>query len=133
MRGRLALKLIYEKEYGDVLLYKFVLFKTPMIDGIKKNYDRILKGYLYYWEYTYNTARKTSDDKLFTHIDIRDSAPEEVRKQCKDKIIFGKTDCYMPYKGDPNPVRLWFTGYTDLLTKANKDYLKGMFKADYIK
>lgn len=128
------MKLIYEKSSGDVTLYKCILYKIPMLPGIDDNYDTQLKAYVYSESYTYNTRTRETDDKYITHTDIIDNVvPNEVKRTGKDKLIAGKTDCYLPYKGKQNPIRLWFTGNTGLLTREDKETMKRMFGADYVK
>jgi hypothetical protein len=128
------MKLIYEKSSGDVTLYKFVMYKIPKIDGFENNYDEQLQAYLFIEPYTYNIHTKETDDKYITHADIIDDiVPYEIKRAGRDRQITGKTDCYMPYKGEQNPIRLWFSGNTTLLTNVDKQYLKRMFNADYVK
>lgn len=128
------MKLIYEKSSGDVTLYKCVLYKIPKLDGFEDNYDEQLQAYLFVEPYTYNIYTKETDDKLITHADIIDNiVPYGIKRAGKDRQITGKTDCYMSYKGKQNPVRLWFNGNTTLLTNTDKQYLKRMFNADYVK
>ena len=128
------MKLIYEKSSGDITLYKCIIYKIPKIKGIDNNYDEQLQAYLFVEPYTYNIHTKETDDKYITHTDIIDNTvPYEIKRAGKDRQITGKTDCYMSYKGEQNPIRLWFGGNTKLLTNTDKQYLKRMFNADYVK
>ena len=128
------MKLIYEKSSGDITLYKCVMYKIPKLDGFENNYNETLNGYLFVETYIYNIRTKETDDKYITHTDIIDNiVPNEIKRVAKDKIVTGKTDCYMSYKGKQNPIRLWFGGNTTLLTNTDKQYLKRMFNADYVK
>lgn len=128
------MKLIYEKSSGDVTLYKCVMYKIPKLDGFEDNYDEQLQAYLFVEPYTYNIRTKETDDKYITHTDIIDNiVPYEIKRAGKDRQITGKTDCYMSYKGEQNPIRLWFLDSRNLLTPNDKQLLKRIFHADYVK
>lgn len=84
---------------GDVILYKFILVPMDKISGVdESNYDEHLNGYFYLWSYKYNTITKCTDDRLYSHSDVIDSLPVEIRKQARELTIWGKTD-YFHNKG----------------------------------
>lgn len=89
------MKLYIKSSAGDITLYKFILVPMDKISGVdESNYDERLNGYFYLWSYKYNTITKFTDDRLYSHSDVIDSLPIEIRKQARELTIWGKTDYF---------------------------------------
>ena len=103
------------------------------IDGLEEDhYDQTLKAYLYTADYTYNIITRETDDRLITHVDMRDSVPADIKNACGEDMLWGKTDCYLKDKNGNNPIRIWFGGNSGYLKQRMKEYLKNKFNADRI-
>ena len=121
-----------QESAGDKTLYKIIIYKIPLIQGVDEDmYDDTLKAYLYIEPYTYNTLTRETDDRLITHYDILRSIPAELRKH-EDCLVYGKTDCYISRGNEQNPIRLCFWGNSGLLTPRDKTYLKRLTNADWV-
>lgn len=131
------MRLFIKESYGDVELYKFVIYPIKKIEGLdNKHWDDNLSAYIYVEKYHYNIHTNETDDRYITHADIIDElVPFEVKrethKQGSDNIC-GKTDCYMKDKDGNNPIRMWFSGDKTKLSKNQVDYLKKLFHADKV-
>lgn len=80
---------------GDITLYKFILVPMDRISDVdESNYDERLNGYFYLWSYKYNTITKYTEDRMYSHSDVIDSLPIEIRKQARELTIWGKTDYF---------------------------------------
>ena len=80
---------------GDITLHKFILVPMQMVEGCdESNYNDFLKGYFYLWNYTYNKLTNHTDDRMYSHSDVIDSLPLDIRKQARELTICGKTDYY---------------------------------------
>lgn len=103
---------------GDVKLSKFIFVPMNKIDSIDdSHYDDTLKGYLYIWSYTYNTLTRMTDDRMYSHSDVIDNLPPEIRKHARDLIVWGKTDYFK------NSVRFVIVN-DEYLTKSQVNYIQ---------
>ena len=126
--------IILRESAGDKTLYKFWIYKIPKLENIAdNNWNDTLQGYLFYNSYFYNIYNRESNAKEVTHDIIEQSIPAEIRTRLnKDNYMaYGGTDCYLAYHGQQNPIRLWTVDNNSILTKADKEYLKRLFHADY--
>lgn len=103
---------------GDVKLSKFILVPMGKLDSIDdSHYDDTLEGYLYIWSYTYNTLTNMTDDRMYSHSDVIDNLPPEIRKHARDITVWGKTDYFK------NSVRFVIVN-DEYLTKSQINYIK---------
>lgn len=109
------MKRYIKSSYGDVILHKFVFIPSELIAGVDEdNYDNTLTGYFYLWSYTYNKLNHHTDDRMFSHADVIDSLPLELKR--KDRI-WGRSDWYRNSKEI-------FINDRDSLTEAQIQYIE---------
>lgn len=102
---------------GDVQLSKFVFIPSDKIAGVcEDNYINNISGYLWLWDYTYNTITHHTDDKMYPHSDVIDKLPPDLRKL---DIVWGRVDWFISSK------RL-FVNDSTLLTDEQLNYIKNM-------
>lgn len=109
------MKRYIKSSYGDVILHKFVFIPSEFIEGVDEDkYDEILKGYFYLWSYTYNKVTHQTDDRMYSHSDVIDALPYQLKR--KDRI-WGKSDWFK------NDKRI-FINDRDSLTKDQIQYIE---------
>lgn len=112
------MKVYIRSSAGDITLCKFLLVPMDKLDNIdESHYDDFLQGYLYIWSYTYNTLTRTTDDRMYSHSDVIDSLPPEIRKHARDLTVWGKTDYFK------NGVRFMIVN-DEYLTKSAVNYIQ---------
>lgn len=115
-----------QESAGDIKLYKLIIYKIPLIQGVDEDmYDDTLKAYLYIEPYTYNTTTRETDDRLITHYDMIQEVPRQIRRNEKS-LIQGKTDWFN------NQIRLCLWSNSNLLSRSDKTYLQRLTSADRV-
>lgn len=107
---------------GDIRLYKFLFIDYPYTDEYSDMWNDSLEGYLYLWEYTYNTLTRETDDRDTAHADVIDNLPFELRKAFRSGHgCWGKTD----YFQTRNDIR-WYCNDESFFTARQLKYLKNL-------
>lgn len=115
-----------QESAGDKTLYKLIIYKIPLIQGVDEDmYDDTLKAYLYIEPYTYNTLTRETDDRLITHYDMIQEVPRQIRRNEKS-LIQGKTDWFH------NQICLCLWSNINLLSRSDKTYLQRLTNADRV-
>ncbi len=90
---------------GDVKLRKFLFGKTKKDDKKfpkqSKYYNNELGGYLIVWEYKYNTLTRDSEDKDWSHSEMKKKLPYELQQiiTYNDGSSWGREDYYETHTG----------------------------------
>lgn len=90
---------------GDIKLRKFLFGKTKKDDKKfpkqSKYYNNELGGYLIVWEYNYNTLTRDSEDKDWSHSEMKKKLPYELQQiiTYNDGSSWGREDFYETHTG----------------------------------